>query len=149
MEIILLHDVEKLGRRGAIVKVANGHARNYLIPQRLAVPVTDKNRAALAAELERVVGGKERLRDGAREEAARLAEVALKFEKLCNESGELYGSVTAGEIAAALAERGFDVDRKLVSFDEPISHIGIFTARVKLVEDVEAPVSVTVVRSEE
>lgn len=149
MELMLLQDVEKLGRRGAIVKVADGYARNYLIPQRLAVPVTDKNRAALAAELERVAGGKERLRDGAREEAARLAEVALKFEKLCNESGELYGSVTAGEIATALAERGFDVDRRLVSFDEPISHIGIFTARVKLVEDVEAPVSVTVVRSEE
>ncbi len=149
MELMLMQDVDKLGRRGAIVKVANGYARNYLIPQRLAVPVTDKNRAALAAELERVAGSKERLRDGAQEEAARLAEVALKFEKLCNESGELYGSVTAGEIAAALAERGFDVDRKLVSFDEPISHIGIFTARVKLVEDVEAPVSVTVVRSEE
>lgn len=149
MELILLHDVEKLGRRGAIVKVAKGHARNYLIPRGLAVPVTDKNRAALAAELERVSSRRESAREGAREEAARLAEVALKFEKLCNEAGELYGSVTAGEIAAALAERGFDVDRKLVSFDEPISHIGIFTARVKLVEGVDAPVSVTVVRPEE
>jgi large subunit ribosomal protein L9 len=149
MELILLHDVEKLGRRGAIVKVAKGHARNYLIPRGLAVPVTDKNRAALAAELERVSSRRESAREGAREEAARLAEVALKFVKLCNEAGELYGSVTAGEIAAALAERGFDVDRKLVSFDEPISHIGIFTARVKLVEGVEAPVSVTVVRPEE
>ena len=149
MELILVQDVEKLGRRGAIVKVADGYARNYLIPRGLAVPVTNKNRAALVAELERVAGSKKRLRDGAREEAARLAEVALKFEKLCNESGELYGSVTAGEIAAAFAERGFDVDRKLVSFDEPISYIGMFTVRVKLVEGVEAPVSVTVVRPEE
>jgi len=149
MELILLQDVEKLGRRGAVVKVANGHARNYLIPRGLAVPVTGKNRAALVAELERVSSREKRVREGAQEEAARLAEVALKFEKLCNEAGELYGSVTAGEIAAALAERGFDVDRKLVSFDEPVSHIGIFTARVRLVEGVEAPVSVTVVRPEE
>ncbi len=131
------------------MKVARGHARNYLIPRGLAIPVTDKNRSALAAEAERVSSRKESAREGAREEAARLAEVALKFEKLCNEDGELYGSVTAGEIAAALAERGFDVDRKLVTFDEPISHIGIFTARVRLVEGVEAPVSVTVVRPEE
>lgn len=75
--------------------------------------------------------------------------MALKFEKLCNEAGELYGSVTAGEIAEAFAERGFDVDRKQVTFDEPVSHIGMFTARIKLVEGVEAPVSVTVVRPEE
>lgn len=149
MELILLHDVEKLGRRGAVVKVADGHARNYLLPRGLAVPVTDKNRAVLAADLERVSSRKESARQGAQEEAARLAEVPLKFEKLCNEAGELYGSVTAGEVAAALAERGFDVDRKQVDFDEPVSHIGIFTARIKLVEGVEAPVSVTVVRPEE
>jgi large subunit ribosomal protein L9 len=149
MELILLQDVEKLGRRGAVVKVADGRARNYLLPRGLAVPVTAKNRAALAAELERVSSREESAREGAEEEAARLAEAALKFEKLCNEDGELYGSVTAGEVATALAERGFDVDRKQVTFDEPVSHIGIFTARVKLVEGVEAPVSVTVVRPEE
>ena len=149
MELILLQDVEKLGRRGAVVNVADGYARNYLLPRGLAVPVTDKNRAALAAELERVSSRKESAREGARDEAARLAEVALKFEKLCNEAGELYGSVTAGEIAEAFAERGFDVDRKQVTFDEPVSHIGMFTARIKLVEGVEAPVSVTVVRPEE
>jgi large subunit ribosomal protein L9 len=149
MELILLQDVEKLGRRGAIVKVADGHARNYLIPRRLAVPVTDKNRSALAAELERVAGRETRLREDAQEAAARLAEVALRFEKRCNESGELYGSVTAAEVAEALAARGFDVDRKQVSFDEAVAHLGIFTARIKLVEGVEAPVSVTVVRPEE
>jgi large subunit ribosomal protein L9 len=149
MELILLQDVEKLGRRGAVVKVADGYARNYLIPRRLAVPVTDKNRTALAAELERVSSRKDRAREDAEEEAARFAEVALKFEKLCNEAGELYGSVTAGEVAAALAERGLDVDRKQVSFDEAVSHIGIFTARIKVVEGVEAPVTVTVVRPEE
>jgi large subunit ribosomal protein L9 len=149
MELILLQDVEKLGRRGAVVNVTDGYARNYLLPQSLAVPVTDKNRAALEAEMERVSSRRESAREGAQEEAARLAEVALKFEKLCNEAGELYGSVTAGEVAAAFAERGFDVDRKQVTFDEPVSHIGMFTARIKLDEGVEAPVSVTVVRPEE
>ncbi len=148
MELILLQDVEKLGRRGAVVKVARGHARNYLIPRGLAVPVTDKNRAALTAELTRVAARQDDLRHGAEEEAARLAEVALRFEKLCNEGGELYGSVTAAEVAAALAERGFEVDKKQVSFDEPIAHIGLFAARIKFAEGVEAPVSVTVVRPE-
>jgi large subunit ribosomal protein L9 len=149
MELILVKDVDKLGRRGAVVKVARGYARNYLLPRGLAVPVTAKNRAALAAELERVAAREGRVRAEAEVVAARLAEVALRFEKLSNESGELYGSVTAAEVAAALAERGFDVDKKQVHFDEPIAHIGIFAGRVRLAEGVEATVPLTVVRPEE
>jgi large subunit ribosomal protein L9 len=149
MELILLKDVDKLGRRGAVVKVARGYARNYLIPRGLAVPATSKNRAALEGELARGESRKERVREGAEEAAARFAEVALKFQKLCRESGELYGSVTAAEVAAALAAYGFDVDKKQVSFDEPIAHVGMFAARVKLAEGVEVTVPVTVLRPEE
>ena len=149
MELILLKDVDKLGPRGAVVKVARGYARNYLLPRGLAAPVTEKNRAVLAAELERAVAREGRIRAGAEAVAARLAEVSLRFEKLCNESGELYGSVTAAEVAAAIAERGFDVDKKQVSFDEPVAHIGMFAGRVKLAEGVEVNVPLTVVRPEE
>ena len=149
MELILLKDVDKLGPRGAVVKVARGYARNYLLPRGLAAPVTEKNRAVLAAELERTVAREDRIRAGAEAVAARLAEVSLRFEKLCNESGELYGSVTAAEVAAAIAERGFDVDKKQVSFDEPVAHIGMFAGRVKLAEGVEVNVPLTVVRPEE
>lgn len=149
MELILLKDVDKLGPRGAVVKVARGYARNYLLPRGLAAPVTEKNRAVLAAELERAVAREGRIRAGAEAVAARLAEVSLRFEKLCNESGELYGSVTAAEVAAAIVERGFDVDRKQVSFDEPVAHIGMFAGRVKLAEGVEVNVPLTVVRPEE
>jgi large subunit ribosomal protein L9 len=149
MELILLQDVDKLGPRGAVVKVARGYARNYLLPRGLAAPVTEKNRAALAAELERVAARRDRARAGAEEAAGRFAEVSLRFEKLCNEGGELYGSVTAAEVADALAARGFDVDKKQVAFDEPIAHIGMFAGRVKLAEGVEVTVPITVVRPEE
>jgi len=149
MELILLKDVDKLGPRGAVVKVARGYARNYLLPRGLAAPVTEKNRVVLVAELERAAARETRIRAGAEAVAARLAEVSLRFEKLCNESGELYGSVTAAEVAAAIAERGFDVDRKQVSFDEPVAHIGMFAGRVKLAEGVEVNVPITVVRPEE
>jgi large subunit ribosomal protein L9 len=148
MELILLQDVEHLGRRGAIVKVARGYARNYLLPRGVAVPVTDKNRAAVQAELERTTARRDRLREGAEGEAARLAEASLSFEKLCNDQGELYGSVTAAEVATALAAQGFDVDKKNVSFDEPIAHIGMFTARVRFAEGVEGTVPITVVKPE-
>ncbi|UCH77605.1 MAG: 50S ribosomal protein L9 [Candidatus Coatesbacteria bacterium] len=148
MELILLQDVENLGRRGAIVKVARGYARNYLLPRGVAIPVTAKNRAAVQAELERTTARRDRLREGAEAEAARLAEAALSFEKLCNEEGELYGSVTATEVATALAALGFDVDKKNVSFDEPISHIGMFTARVRFADGVEGTVPITVVKPE-
>jgi large subunit ribosomal protein L9 len=149
MELILLKDVDKLGPRGAVVKVARGYARNYLLPRGLAAPVTEKNRAAVAAEIERAVAREDRLRTQAEAEAGRFVEVSLRFEKLCNESGELYGSVTAAEVAAALAERGLDVDKKQVSFDEPIAHIGMFAGRIKLAEGVEVTVPITVVRPEE
>jgi large subunit ribosomal protein L9 len=149
MELILLKNVDKLGERGAIVKVAPGYARNYLIPQGLGTPVTAKNRAALEAEVERAGRREERLRAGAEEAAAKFVDVSLRFEKLCNESGELYGSVTAAEVAEALAERGFEVDKKQVLFDETPSHIGIFAAHIKFAEGVEAPVSITVVKPEE
>ena len=149
MELILLKDVDKLGPRGAVVKVARGYARNYLLPRGLAAPVTEKNRVVLVAELERAAARETRIRAGAEAVAARLAEVSLRFEKLCNESGELYGSVTAAEVAAAIVERGFDVDKKQVSFDEPVAHIGMFAGRVKLAEGVEVSVPLTVVRPEE
>ena len=149
MELILLKDVDKLGPRGAVVKVARGYARNYLLPRGLAALVTEKNRAVLVAELERAAARETRIRAGAEAVAARLAEVSLRFEKLCNESGELYGSVTAAEVAAAIVERGFDVDKKQVSFDEPVAHIGMFAGRVKLAEGVEVNVPITVVRPEE
>jgi len=149
MELILLKDVDKLGPRGAVVKVARGYARNYLLPRGLAAPVTEKNRAALAAELERTVAREGRMREQAEAEAARFVEVSLRFEKLSNESGELYGSVTAAEVASALAERGFEVDKKQVSFDEPIAHIGMFTGRIKIAEGVEVNIPITVVRPEE
>ena len=148
MELVLLQNVAKLGRRGAVVKVAAGYARNYLIPRQLAVPVTAKNRAALTAQLERVSRKEEDHRARAEETAQRLTNVALTVAKLANEGGELYGSLTAAEVAGALAELGFAVDKKQIAFDAPAARLGVFTARVQLYEGVEAAIPVTVVRPE-
>jgi large subunit ribosomal protein L9 len=149
MELILLKDVEKLGRRGAVVKVARGYARNYLLPRGLAAPATAAARAAVAHQVEREGVKNERFREQAEAVASRLANVALNFEKRANESGELYGSVTAGEVAEALAARGFEFDKKQVSFDQPVTHVGLYAARLRLFEDVEASVPITVVELKE
>ena len=148
MELVLLQNVAKLGRRGAVEKVAPGYARNYLVPRQLAVPVTAKNRAALTAQLERVSRKEENHRARAEETAQRLTNVALTFAKLANDGGELYGSLTAAEVADALAELGFAVDKKQIAFDTPAARVGVFTARVQLYEGVEAAIPVTVVRPE-
>ncbi len=149
MELLLLKDVEKLGRRGAVVQVARGYARNYLLRRGLAIPATPKNRAAAAAAIARESTRRDLDREQASEVAARLSNVALTFTKRCNEKGELYGGVTAAEIVAALAEHGFDIGKNQVSFDEPVTRVGLFMARVKLAGDVEAPIPLTVLRSEE
>jgi large subunit ribosomal protein L9 len=148
MELLLLKDVGPLGRRGAVVKVADGYARNYLLPRGLAIPATARNKTSLAQQLARETKKAAAERGRAEEDAARLTNVALTFAKLANETGELYGSVSAAEVAQALEERGFTVDKKHVTFNEPVVRLGVFTAVVKLYEGVEAPIPVTVVKPE-
>ncbi len=149
MEYILLKDVPALGKQGAVVKVARGYARNYLLPRGLAVPATAKSKAAGAAEVARAEKRRARLRQEANAIASRMANVALSFAKLANDGGDLYGSVAPAEVAEALAAQGFAVDKNQVSFDEPVTRLGLYAALVKLAEGVEVAVPVTVVRPAE
>jgi len=149
VELVLTKDVPQLGRRGAVVNVTAGYARNYLLPRGLAVAATAGSKAAAAAASARAAKREAERRVKAEEVAGRLVNVALTFRKLSNENGELYGSLSAAEVAEALAAEGFEIDKRQISFDEPVSRLGLFAARVKLLEGVEVSVPVTVIRQEE
>ena len=146
MEIILLEDIGGLGKRGTAVRVADGYARNFLIPRKKAIEAVgnaravfkDRERARVALETKQQQAA-ERLRD-------ELAQTSLQFSVEAGEDDQLYGSVTAHEIQDALAAKGYTIERKNVRLPEPIKALGVFEIAIHLYEDIEAPVKVWVVR---
>ncbi len=149
MEVILREHVENLGHRGDVVKVAAGYARNYLLPRKLALPVTEENRKQI--ERERKVAEARDLaeRQDAEAVATRMSELDLSFARRVGENDTLYGSVTAADIAEALVERAFDIEKRKVHLHEPLKQLGEFTVPVKLHRDVTAQLKVRVVKLEE
>jgi large subunit ribosomal protein L9 len=145
MEVILREHVENLGRRGDVVKVASGYARNYLLPRKLALLVNEQNRRQI--ERERKVAEVRELqeRQDAEAVATRLAALELVMARRVGEHDTLYGSVTSADIAEALAERQFQVEKRRIVLAEPIKQIGEFEVAVKLHHDVQARVKVKVV----
>ena len=144
MEVILKEDVQKLGHRGDIVKVAEGYGRNFLLPRKLAIEATSANRAVIeqmrSASLRR--SAKEK---GEAEELAKQFEgVSLSFTRKAGEKDHLFGSVTAGDIAEALEKKGFNVDRRKIQLNEPLKTVGEFTVQIRLHRDVATSVKVTV-----
>jgi large subunit ribosomal protein L9 len=148
MEIILQEDIEKLGSRGDMVKVAEGYARNYLLPRKLAVEALPGN----VKRLEKIRGGLAKRtsteRDQARKQAELLNTLTVTLTRKAGETGQLFGSVTAGDLAEALAAQGFEVDKRRIQLDEPIKLVGEFAVNVKLVHDVTATFKVVVAREE-
>jgi large subunit ribosomal protein L9 len=146
MEVILREHVEHLGRRGDVVKVADGYARNYLLPRKLALTVTAGNRKQI--ERERQVAEKREAdeRVAADAMAARFAGLEIAIARRVGETEALYGSVTSADIAEALAAKGFEVDRRRVQLAEPIKQLGEFEVPVRLHRDVTATVKVVVTR---
>ena len=146
MEVILREHVEHLGRRGDVVKVADGYARNYLLPRKLALTVTAGNRKQI--ERERHVAEKREAdeRVAADAMAARFAGLEIAIARRVGETEALYGSVTSTDIADALAAKGFEVDRRRVQLAEPIKQLGEFEVPVRLHRDVTATVKVVVTR---
>jgi large subunit ribosomal protein L9 len=144
MEIILRDHVENLGRRGDIVKVSDGYARNFLLPRKLALPATEANKKVVERQ-RRIVDAQEASEKAAAEAvAARMAQAELILSRRVGEHEALYGSVTAADVAEALAAKGFEVDKRKITLDEPIKQLGEFTVPVKLHRDVVAQVRVTV-----
>ena len=146
MEIILKEHVENLGQRGDIVKVAEGYARNYLLPRKLALAVTDSNKRQV--ERERKIADAREAEDRTRAEAvaSRLANVEISISRRVGEHDTLYGSVTAADIAEALEKQGFDIDKRRVQLAEPLKQLGDFTVPIKTHRDVTAQVKVAVTK---
>jgi large subunit ribosomal protein L9 len=148
MEVILREEVETLGRRGDVVKVANGYARNFLLPKRLAVAATDSNKKIVEQEKQAHLRRDAKEVADAEELAKLMANVSVTIAQKAGENDQLFGSVTAGDIAASLEKQGFTIDRKKVHLDEPIKQLGEFKASVRLHRDVSVDVPVHVVRED-
>jgi large subunit ribosomal protein L9 len=144
MEVILRDHVENLGRRGDVVKVADGYARNFLLPRKLALPATEANRKVVERQ-RRIADVKEaEEKTGAEAQAARLSALEIVVSRRVGEQEHLYGSVTSADIADALAEKGFEIDKRKISLADPLKSIGEFTVPVKLHRDVVAQLRVKV-----
>jgi large subunit ribosomal protein L9 len=146
MDVILRHDVEKLGQIGDVVSVKDGYARNYLLPRGLAYPATDANRRRLDAEHQQRSRRAATELAGARDVAARLETVSLSFTMKAGDGDKLFGSVTSADIAERLEAEGFQLDRKAVELKEPIKALGVYKVPVRVHADVKPEVRVWVVK---
>jgi large subunit ribosomal protein L9 len=146
MEVILRQHVDNLGRRGEIVKVANGYARNYLLPRKLALPATAGNKQHVERERKILEVREAEERGQAQAMATRLAAVTISISRRVGDTEQLYGSVTASDIADFLREKGFEIDRRKLILPEPIKAIGEFDVPLKLHREVTVPLKVHVVK---
>jgi large subunit ribosomal protein L9 len=145
MEVILREHVDNLGRRGDIVKVAEGYARNYLLPRKLALVVTEGNKKQIDREKKVAEVRDAEERSQAEALAQRIAEGAIEVARRVGEQDTLYGSVTSADVAHALQAKGFDIDKRKVHLPEPLKSLGEFTVPVKIHRDVTAQVLVRIV----
>ena len=148
MEVILREHVENLGRRGDVVKVTPGYARNYLLPRKLALAVTTGNRKIVDSERKRSEAREAEERQQAEALASRIGQLELTIARRVGETEQLYGSVTTADLAEALAAKGLEIDRRKILLDEALKAVGDFTVPVKLHRDVSATLSVHVVKQD-
>ena len=147
MEILLMRAVEHLGGIGDVVTVKPGYARNHLLPLGYAVPVTKANLEQIEKERARALAEERGRVQGIRELADRVAQMSVTLEGRANEEGHLFGSVNASQIAAALREKGLQIEDRQVKLENPLKEIGVFDVTVHLHEDVEAVMKVWVVQA--
>jgi large subunit ribosomal protein L9 len=148
MEVILRDHVDNLGKRGEVVKVADGYARNYLLPRKLALPATEANKKWIERERKIAEVRDQEERGAADAIAARLTVLELTVARKVGDNDQLYGSVTNADIAEVLAKKGFEVDRRKILLPDPIKTLGEHTVPVKLHRDVTAQLRVRVAKEE-
>ncbi len=147
MKVILKENVEHLGLIGDIVKVAPGYARNYLLPKGFAIEATEKNAKALEHAKRHLEYKKNRVLEAAKQLAAKIEGLALSIAHQAGADDRLFGAVTNMELAEQLKANGVEIDRKRIVLDEPIKHVGDFTALVKLHPEVSATLKVSVTKA--
>ena len=148
MEVILREDIEKLGARGQVVKVAPGYARNFLLPKRLAVAATESNKKIVEQERQAHLRKEAKQKGEAADLAKLIGVLTVTIARKAGENDQLFGSVTAGDISDALAAQHYSVERRKVQLDDPLKTLGEHKVSVRLHRDVTAEVTVNVVREE-
>ena len=144
MEVILKEDVIKLGHRGDVVKVADGYGRNYLLPGKLAIEATAANKAVIEQMKGSAIRKSAKEKIEAEQLATQLSAVELVFERKVGEHDHLFGSVTSSDIAHELEKKGYTIDRRKISLEDPLKTIGEYHVPVKLHREVTSHVKVTV-----
>jgi large subunit ribosomal protein L9 len=148
MEVILREDVEKLGHRGQVVKVAPGYARNFLLPRKLAVAATASNKKIVEQEREAWLRREAKLKNEAEDLAKLMSGVTLTITQKAGEEGQLFGSVTAKDIAEGLEKQNYHIDRKKIHLEDHIKMVGEYKVPVRLHREVTADITVNVVAEE-
>jgi len=149
MDVILREDVEKLGTRGQLVKVAPGYARNFLLPKRLAVAATESNKKIVEQERQAHLRREAKEVSDASDLGKMMADVSITISQKAGENDQLFGSVTSKDIAEALEKQGYTIERRKIALDEPIRTLGDFKVPLRLHRDVSTEIAVHVVRDQE
>jgi large subunit ribosomal protein L9 len=145
MKVLLTQDIDKVGKRGEIKNVANGYARNFLFPKKLAVTPTPQNIKQLSIEARRRAQQETELRKGMEDVAAKLKQTSSTISVRADENGHLYGSVTEGMIALALKEEGVEIETRTIVLPAPIKELGVYDVEIRLHPEVVVPTRVWVV----
>ncbi len=146
MEVILREDIDKLGTRGQMVKVAAGYARNFLLPRRMAVAATESNKKIVEQERQGYLRREAKEQGDASDLGKLMSSVEVTISQKAGENDQLFGSVTSSDVAVALEKLGYTIDRRKVQLDEPIKCLGDYKVTVKLHRDVTVEIPVHVVR---
>jgi len=149
MDVILREDVEKLGTRGQLVKVAPGYARNFLLPNKMAVAATESNKEIVEQERQAHLRREAKVEGEAKDLGKMLGSVSITISQKAGENDQLFGSVTSKDIAEALEQQGYTIERRKIALDEPIKTLGEFKVPVRLHREVTAEITVHVVKEEE
>jgi large subunit ribosomal protein L9 len=148
MEVILREDIDKLGERGQVVQVANGYARNFLIPKKLAVAATQANKKIVEQERQAHLRREAKLKGEAEDLAKMMSGVSVTIAQKAGDNDQLFGSVTAKDIAEALERQNYTIDRRKVHLEEPIKTLGEHKATLRLHREVSTEITIHVVKEE-
>lgn len=145
MKVILKEDVKNLGKMGDIITVAEGHARNFLLPKKLAVEALTENIKALEHQKKTIQEKAKKVKNVSQDLANRISSLSLSIKAKAGEEEKIFGSITSMDIAAALKNEGIDIDRKKISLKEPIKRLGSYAVSIKIHPEITAQLNISVV----
>ncbi|MDO9287724.1 MAG: 50S ribosomal protein L9 [Thermodesulfovibrionales bacterium] len=145
MKVILKEDVKNLGKMGDILTVAEGHARNFLLPKKLAVEALTENIKALEHQKKTIQEKAKKVKNVSQDLANRISSLTLSIKAKAGEEDKIFGSITSMDIAAALKNEGIDIDKKKISLEEPIKRLGSYAVSIKIHTEISAQLNISVV----